>query len=177
MFVGGVTLPADGVQGSPVPPSPVPAWLLEQRGHGVNPACCQSSIRNPVCCQSSIGALNDMGILIKGQFWSDLLLGLVGVKSTNLFIYFWVNVSLVWMIPCVPCKPVSWAMILGLEAMGKESATLAGSGGDGRRQGFPGCFFLPFFWGAILLLAESSMSLCFCSSHFMWCSLGNVNVT
>lgn len=158
-----------GCRGPQSRPSPVPAWLLEQRGHGVNPVCCQSSSRNPVCCQSSIGALNDMGILIKGQFWSDLLLGLVRVKTTDLFIYFWVNVSLVWMTPRVPCKPVSWAMILGLEAMGKESTTLSGSGGDGRRQDFPGCFFLLFFWDAILLLAESSViMLLLFTFYVMW---------
>lgn len=135
------------------------------------------SCQNPVLCHSSIRALNDMGILIKGQFWSNLLLGLVKVKATNLFIYFWVNFSVVRMAVPVPYKPVTWAMIFGLEGMGKESAALAGSGGDGRRQDFSGCFFCPFFWEAMLLLAESSMLLRFCSSHFMWCGLGNVNVT
>lgn len=127
----------------------------------------------PLCCPSSARALNDIGMLVKVVFCCDSLLHSRKVKAMNLLIYFWVNISLVWMAP--PFKPFVGEMNFGPE--GKKCVTLGMQWG-GKGQGFYiRAFSIPFFQEGILQLTESSMHvsvlLLWC---FMQCGLGNVNI-
>lgn len=126
----------------------------------------------PLCCPSSARALNDIGMLMKKRhFCCDSLLGSRRVKAMNLLIYFWVNISLVWM--TTPFKPFVGEMNFGPER--KKCVTL-GMRWGGKGQGFYArVFSIPLFQEGILQLTESSMHvLCFCSDvlcNVVWITL------